>query len=165
VIEESARLVSVMTDPARASTRSAPDSDRIEDHAGPGAAPSGARRRLLVVDDEDATRSALARWFEHDYDVTVACDGEEGLVAATSLIPDVIVTDVWMPNLDGVAMVHRIKENERLSRIPVVFLTGQTAPESVAAGFAVGAVSYLAKPVDLDLLNTEVLAALSGSTE
>jgi DNA-binding response OmpR family regulator len=120
---------------------------------------------MLIVDDEPATRRALAGWFERDYDVALACDGNEGIAAAKSRVPDIIVTDVWMPNLDGVSMVHRIKEIEQLARVPVVFLTGQTAPESVAAGFSVGAVSYLAKPVELDLLDAEVLAALSSSDD
>jgi CheY-like chemotaxis protein len=167
VVEESARLVSVMTDPERASTRpaiSATHAERLE-ASGVPAAPSGTRRRVLIVDDENATLSALARWFEHDYDVAVACDGEAGLAEATRRIPDIIIADVWMPKLDGVAMVHRIKRIERLAKVPVVFLTGQTAPESVAAGFSVGAVSYLAKPVDLDLLNAEIIAALSISGE
>jgi CheY-like chemotaxis protein len=116
---------------------------------------------LLLVDDEDATRSALARWFERDYDVAIARDGNEGLAAATAFPPDVIIADVWMPRLDGIEMISRIRGIAPLAGIPVVFLTGQTGSESVAACLSAGAVSYLSKPVDLDLLEREVIAALA----
>jgi CheY-like chemotaxis protein len=116
---------------------------------------------LLLVDDEDATRSALARWFERDYYVAVARDGDEGLAAATAFPPDLIIADVWMPGLDGIEMISRIRGIAPLARIPVVFLTGQPGSESVAACLSAGAVSYLSKPVDLDLLDREVVAALA----
>jgi CheY-like chemotaxis protein len=165
VVEESARLVAVMTDPERASTRPQPEAGLTQHGENLRPAASGARRWMLIVDDEPAIRAALAGWFERDYDVALACDGNEGIAGATIRVPDIIVTDVWMPNLDGISMVHRIKEVEQLARVPIVFLTGRTAPESVAAGFSVGAVSYLAKPVDLDLLDAEVLAALAISDD
>lgn len=74
--------------------------------------------------------------------------------------PDVILTDVWMPRLDGVAMVGRLKEIAGLRRVPVIFLTGQTSVESVVAGIAAGARAYLPKPVELDTLDCKLRSAL-----
>lgn len=124
--------------------------------------PSGQRARVLVVEDDENTRSALAGWLRHEYDVDTACDGVEGLEVATreGPPPDVILADVSMPRLDGVAMVKRIKEFESLRHIPVVFLTGQATPASVIAGIAAGARAYLTKPIDLDVLDRKLRSAL-----
>jgi len=128
------------------------------DHSGENCA----RARILIVEDDANTRTALARWLEHDYDVTTACDGLEGLEIATtqSPPPDLILTDVWMPRVDGVEMVTRIKRIESLRKIPAIFLTGQTSPVSMMAGLSAGARAYLPKPIDLEVLDRKVRSAL-----
>jgi CheY-like chemotaxis protein len=120
------------------------------------------RARILVVDDDEATLRALAGWLSFQYEVITAHDGIEALERAAETPPDVIITDVWMPRLDGVAMVRRMKQTEELKHVPVLFLTGQTTPASVVAGIAAGARAYLPKPVDLDVLDRKVLSALQG---
>lgn len=120
------------------------------------------RARILVVEDDVHTRTALTRWLEQDYEVVTASDGLEGLEAATKLDPppDLILTDVWMPRLDGVEMVTRIKRIELLRKIPAIFLTGQTSPVSMMAGLSAGARAYLPKPVDLEVLDRKLRSAL-----
>jgi DNA-binding response OmpR family regulator len=126
--------------------------------------PPTMRARILVVEDEDGIRTALARWLGYEYEVATARDGVEGLAAATQKpAPDVILTDVWMPRLDGVSMVTRIKAIHALRWVPVIFLTDHTAPRSVIAGIAAGARAYLPKPVDLDVLDRKVRSALRAS--
>jgi len=121
------------------------------------------RRRLLLIEDDAQSCAALCRWLSYEYDVTTAADGLEGLeIASRPPPPDVIVADVWMPRLDGVSMVARLKQKELLRRVPVIFLTGQTSPRSVAAGIAAGARAYLSKPVDLDLLDRKLRSALAA---
>ncbi len=123
--------------------------------------PPPARPRILVVDDDESTRTALAGWLGYEYDVVVARDGIEGLEVANALpAPDIILADVWMPRLDGVSMVMRIKAIDRLRRVPVIFLTGQTSVHSMVAGIAVGARAYLSKPIDLDVLDRKLHSAL-----
>lgn len=119
------------------------------------------RQRVLVVDDEEPTRRALAGWLSYEYEVATACDGIEGLEQALVQTPDAVIADVWMPRLDGVAMVRRMKEVERLRHVPVLFLTGQTSPTSVIAGISAGARAYLPKPVDLDVLDRKLRLALT----
>src|SRR5579872_191930 len=108
------------------------------------------RHRILVVEDDDGSRKALSTWLSQDYEVVVARDGLEGLELATSLQPppDVVVTDVRMPRLDGIAMVERLRSVEALRFVPVIFLTDQTSPRSMIAGIAAGARAYLPKPID-----------------
>lgn len=124
----------------------------------------GARPRILIVEDDANTRSALARWLGYDYDVVTASDGLEGLEIATMQqpAPDLILTDVWMPRLDGVEMVTRIKRVDALRRIPAIFLTGQTSAVSVMAGLSAGARAYLPKPIDLEVLDRKVRSALAS---
>jgi CheY-like chemotaxis protein len=121
------------------------------------------RAHILVVDDDDGARTALATWLSEDYDVTTACDGTEGIELARARPPDAVIADVWMPHLDGISMVRQMKGMDSLRSVPVLFLTGQTSPDSVRAGLSAGATAYLEKPVDLDVLGRELLAALRAA--
>lgn len=154
-VEESARLVSVVEGLSRmraAAPRATTGEPRQE---GPSAGPRG-WPRVLVVEDDDATRSAITQGLAPEYEVVAASNGIEGLKAATELPFDVIVADISMPEMDGIAMVDRIRRMRASAAVPVVFLSGETAPQRVAAGFAAGGTSYLVKPVDLELLDQEL---------
>ncbi len=90
-----------------------------------------------------------------------ASNGVDGLKAATDLPFDAIVADISLPEMDGVTMVARIRQMRAPAVVPAVFLSGATAPQRVAAGFAAGGTSYLVKPVDLGLLDQELRWALA----
>ncbi len=122
------------------------------------------RARLLLVEDDESTRTALAQWLRYEYDVVTAVDGIDALETAAAMTPppDVILTDVWMPRLDGISMVRRMKNIDGLRRVPVIFLTGQTSVQSVVAGIAAGARAYLPKPVELDMLDRKLRSALGS---
>ena len=161
VAEESARLASTIRDLTTTRSSRPPASSRRERVAVDVSQPSPVRRRrVLLVDDDEAARLAVARWFEHDYDVMTARDGLDGIRCALETPPDVIIADVEMPELDGIAMLARMRTIDSLRDIPVVFLTGHTELAGIAAGFSVGGHSYLTKPVDLELLEEEVQSAL-----
>lgn len=119
-----------------------------------------ARPRVLLVEHEDAALRTLARWLAPDYDVVTASDGIGGLQRATELRPDVVITAVRMPRLDGVSMVRRMKQMDGLRGVPVIFVTGLTTPEGIIAGLSAGARAYLHKPVDLDVLARKLRSAL-----
>ncbi len=121
------------------------------------------RKRILVVDDDEATRTAIARLFSQDYEVLEAADGLQGLEAAISARPDLVIADVWMPVVDGVTMAHHMKGDPALHATPIIFLTGQTSPASVIAGIGAGARHYLMKPVDPDVLEQRVRRLLETS--
>jgi CheY-like chemotaxis protein len=161
-MEESARLVSQIrelsqraSDRASSSPPESPTSWRD---------PVRRRPRVLVVEDDDATREALVRWLAVEYDVVVARDGYEGLRQALAQTPDVILADVWMPRMDGIQMARRILESAGPGAAPVIFLTGQGEPETVAAAISAGGVGYLIKPVDLGLLDDELRTTLRAQS-
>ncbi len=158
-IEESARLISATEGLVQPGPRAQP-SDPPSD-----AARQDPPFRILVVEDDDAARLAIARGLAPDYAVVVASDGVEGLETASRLPFDAIVADIAMPGLDGISMVQRIRDGEKGPAIPVVFLTGETAPERIAAGFFAGGTSYLPKPVDLELLDEELRRVLTPRAE
>ncbi len=119
---------------------------------------TGPRRpRILLVDDDDGTRTALARWLGLDYDVVTARTGEEGFAAASAAPPDVIVTDIWMPRVDGVSMIQTLRRLDSLRTVPVIFVT---AAEENYPGLLPSGTVYLQKPIDLDLLDRAIREAL-----
>jgi two-component system response regulator MprA len=111
--------------------------------------------RVLVVDDEPAVRSALERALRlHGYEVSLAEDGEEGLAAVEAEAPDVVVLDVLMPRLDGIAACRRMRAGG--DRTPVLMLTARDAVADRVTGLDAGADDYLVKPFALE----ELLARL-----
>jgi CheY-like chemotaxis protein len=162
-VEESARLVTAIDESARMRLQATPEAQERR----PAESREGQSRRprVLVVEDHDGTRKAIAQGLSPEYEIVTATNGREGLKAVTGGSFDAIVTDVWMPQMDGVTMVERIREALAPATIPVIYLTGEAAPQNVAAGFAAGGTSYLIKPVDLDLLDRELQRIVTGVTQ
>jgi CheY-like chemotaxis protein len=164
VVEESARLVWAAADLSKARSTAPPpahEETRPEGRS-PGDRPWP---RILVVEDDDSTRDAIVRGLAPEYEVVAAANGVEGLKAASELRFDAIVSDMWMPEMDGITMVDEIMRTQAPAVIPVIFLTAETAPERIADGFAAGATTYLVKPIDLGLLDQELRLALAGSSK
>ena len=114
-------------------------------------------RRILVVDDEDNLRSMLVAALKYEgYDVTQASDGAAGLRAARETKPDLIVLDVMMPNLDGFAVIKRLRDAG--DRTPVIFLTARDSSEDRVTGLNLGGDDYLPKPFSLEELVARVEA-------
>jgi CheY-like chemotaxis protein len=122
---------------------------------------AASRKAILVVDDDQAMRDVISILLSPEYRVILAVDGVDGYLRANEEPkPDLIIADVSMPNLDGIAMVRRIRENDALRRVPVIFVTGQMSPENFVAGLSVDSFAYLAKPIELDVLERKVKSAL-----
>ncbi len=110
------------------------------------------RTTVLVVDDNADVRAYIRSVLDDTYSVIEARDGEEGLEAARAALPDLIVADVMMPQLDGLALGRALKEDPMTDAIPVVLLTARAAPEDHVAGLEHGADSYLVKPFHPEVL-------------
>jgi len=108
--------------------------------------------KILVVEDNDELRHFLLAELSDSYSLSEAKDGLEGFQKATQEMPDLIISDVLMPNMDGLEMCRKLKTNVNTSHIPLILLTARTADEHRMEGYQVGADEYLAKPFNLDML-------------
>jgi DNA-binding NarL/FixJ family response regulator len=113
--------------------------------------------RVLLVDDEPGLRAAVQAYFEDEgFQVTSAADGEEGWEKAQVELPDVVLSDVMMPRVDGYGLLKRLREDERLGGTPVIFLTAKGMTADRIAGFRAGVDDYIPKPFDPDELVARV---------
>lgn len=104
------------------------------------------RPAVLVVDDVPANIRILAETLRDGYAIHVATRGHEALELAKRLLPDIILLDVVMPDLDGHAVCRRLKADPATRDIPVIFITAKHSPEDEALGLSLGAVDYIVKP-------------------
>jgi len=116
---------------------------------------------VLVIDDDPVILELLRINFEIEgFEVISACDGQEGLDRAGRDHPDVILSDIMMPRLDGLQLLTRLKGNPATAKVPVVLLSAKAQRAEVDRGLALGADDYVTKPFDpLELLD-RVNAAL-----
>ena len=129
--------------------------------AGKGALPraNSKRDRILVVDDEPSARTGLEKLLASEgYRVWTAEDGESALVLIDEIAPDIVVTDLKMPGMDGLALLERIRARDRA--LPVIVVTAFGDVSSAVAAMRRGAADYLTKPIDLDALLLGVERAL-----
>lgn len=106
--------------------------------------------RILVVEDNQELRTFMAKALSEEYEVFEAADGEAGVAIAVEEIPDLILSDVMMPGLDGFELCKRLKEDERTSHVPIILLTARTEDQDRHRGLRLGADDYLAKPFDAE---------------
>ena len=112
--------------------------------------------KILVVDDESEIRDFLAMELHEEYEVYTAADGIEGFKSALNSIPDLIISDIIMPNMDGIELCAKIKSNINTSHIPIILLTAKETHEDRLAGLEVGANSYIPKPFDIRHLRIRI---------
>lgn len=107
---------------------------------------------MLIVEDSAEIRTMLEDIFSTMYTVHKAMDGKEGFEMTRQLQPDIVLSDVMMPQMSGKEMCYKIKNNLDLSHIPVVLLTAQTSVEYTIEGYLFGADDYITKPFNVRLL-------------
>lgn len=122
--------------------------------------------RILVVDDNpDTAHYARAMLERQRYDVEVAGSGREALDRAAIKPPDLVLLDLLMPGFDGFAVLQALKSSRLLSEIPVVVFSAKRARADVARAVEGGAVDYVAKPIDADVLVAKVRSVLRGRSK
>jgi signal transduction histidine kinase/CheY-like chemotaxis protein len=119
----------------------------------------GTAARVMVADDNADMRDYLERLLSTDYEVITAADGEEALEAARGLQPDLLLTDVMMPRLDGFGLLGALRSDPRTETIPVIMLSARAGEEARVEGFGAGADDYLVKPFSA----RELLARVGGT--
>ncbi len=111
---------------------------------------------ILVVEDNADLRSFLIENLERDYHIIVAENGSQGFDKALELIPDLILSDMMMPVMDGFTLCTKIREDERTSHIPFILLTARTSIENKLEGLELGADEYLTKPFHIKELKVRI---------
>jgi two-component system cell cycle response regulator len=118
--------------------------------------------KILSVDDSSLIRMAIARLFSrYECEVVSAADGEKGLAAVDEHKPNVVILDYNMPVLDGIGMLRRLRDNPETKRLPVIMLTANSAPETIATVARLGVRDYITKPFDDELLVSKVAKVVS----
>ncbi len=130
--------------------------------ASAGEAAPGRRERILVADDNADMREYLEQLLR-DWEVTTVADGEAALHAARENPPDLVVTDVMMPGLDGFALLDALREDPRTQAIPVLMLSARAGEEARISGLGAGADDYVTKPFSARELTARVRSLLSLS--
>ena len=117
--------------------------------------------RILVADDTPANVRMLEKRLQHNgYDVVVARDGEEALAVAHATHPDLILLDIMMPKVDGIAVCRRLKGDPAFPFTPIIMVTAMADSKDVVAGLEAGGDDYLTKPVDQQALVARVRSML-----
>lgn len=114
------------------------------------------RRRILVVEDNADIREYIRLTLQEEAEVSTAVNGLDGLEKAFSIIPDLIISDIMMPEMDGVTMCRQLKGEEVTSHIPIVLLTAKDSLTDKEEGYESGADSYLTKPFSAKLLRSRI---------
>lgn len=112
--------------------------------------------RILIVEDTPEVARWQMRQLNPRYNFYFAGDGDEGLKKAEEIVPDLIITDIMMPVMDGLQMCRKIRESELLCHIPVIMVTAKASQEDKIAGLKAGADAYLEKPFNADELSVRV---------
>ncbi len=110
------------------------------------------KRIALVVEDNSDVATYIQHVLESTFNVIVAHDGEEGLEKAREVIPDIVITDLMMPKVDGLEMCRRLRDDELVSHIPIIIVTARDADKDRLEGLSTGADAYLTKPFKRDEL-------------
>ncbi|GAA0747040.1 two-component regulator propeller domain-containing protein [Gaetbulibacter jejuensis] len=111
---------------------------------------------LLIVEDDKDIREFISSIFKNDYDIKEAPNGESGIKKAIKYIPDIIISDIMMPKIDGIELCNTLKKDEKTSHIPIILLTAKSGDENEIKGLETGADDYIVKPFNSNKLKIRV---------
>jgi len=123
------------------------------------------KRSILIIDDEKPNLNVLGHTLRQEYTVYTARDGKTGLEIANEYLPDLVLLDIIMPEMDGYEVLTKLKESDKTKDIPVVFITGLVSSESVQKGMSMGAADYIFKPFSASNIKEKVEGQLRSSSD
>jgi len=113
-------------------------------------------KKILIVDDEKMNIIALAHFLKPQYEVIIAVDGASALEAAEKHMPDLILLDIIMPDMNGFEVLIKLKDSATTMNIPVIFITGLSNAGDEEKGLSLGAVDYIAKPFNQSVVKARI---------
>lgn len=114
-------------------------------------------KKIIIADDEHKILMSLEYSFKKNgYDVYIARDGTEVLEFLKTMVADVILLDIMMPNLDGYSALEIIRQDERLKNTKVIFLSAKNNPKDIEKGLEMGADAYITKPYSIKRLMQQI---------
>ena len=116
----------------------------------------GATQKVLIADDDAINRQVLGELLKPEYMVLLAKNGEQTLERALRHLPDLILLDVMMPDMDGYEVLRRLRADPQTAHIAVIFISGLDGPEDEASGLNLGAADYIAKPFNATVVTARV---------
>lgn len=111
---------------------------------------------VLIVEDDEEIRSYIAKEFADKFHIMESCNGKEALDLIFKKTPDLVISDIMMPEMDGLTLCKKIKQNVNLNHIPVILLTAKTREEDNLEGLNTGADAYIMKPFNIEILQKTV---------
>jgi len=114
------------------------------------------KSKVLIIDDETANIIALTNILSQDYDILASKNGRDAIALAEEHMPEVVLLDVLMPDMDGYEVITELKKSEKTQQIPVIFITGLDNIEAEKKGLALGAADYIPKPFHADIVKLRV---------
>ena len=115
------------------------------------------RQHLVIVEDDQEILDYLTTTLSADYDITRCSNGREGLTEVLKRHPDLIISDIMMPEMDGKTLCSKVKANPGTSHIPVILLTAKNRDEDQLEGLETGADAYIVKPFNMDILRRTIM--------
>ena len=117
-------------------------------------------KSVLIVDDENMNMFALTHMLRPDYTVYAAKNGQSAIRIAKKQLPDIILLDILMPEMDGYEVLSQLKSDEETRKIPVIFITGLISPEDEKKGLEMGAADYISKPFNAETVRMKIRTQL-----
>ena len=112
--------------------------------------------RVLIVEDDEEIRNYIAKEFGDKFHIMESRNGKEALEQIFKKTPDLVISDIMMPEMDGLTLCRKIKQNVNLNHIPVILLTAKTREEDNLEGLNTGADAYIMKPFNIEILQKTV---------
>lgn len=117
---------------------------------------------LLIIEDNDEIRNYLAAELSSVYAVYEAIDGLDGYEKACECLPDLIISDIMMPGMDGIALCRKFKSDVQTSHIPIILLTARQSEQDIIEGYETGADAYVIKPFNTAILNSQIMSLIDN---
>ena len=133
-----------------------------EDEEGKKTGKAKNRMRILIVEDEEEILSYLKEELEGDYRIMTRKNGREAYDTILADTPDLVISDIMMPEMDGLSLCRKIKQNTNVNHVPVILLTAKSKPEDTMEGMATGADAYMVKPFNTELLKSTIASLLAN---